>query len=455
MDRSRLGGSAVTALLVLGHAEPGAAAGFAILEQSAKRMGSAYAGSGAVADDAASVWYNPAAAPRVGQAMQLGIHYIGPSFEFSDPVASDPFSAAPLLNSRQKDDGGESAVAPNLAYIGPISDRWYAGITVNVPFGLATDYRDDWVGRYQTLESRIESINVNPFAAYRIDGAWSVGFGFNINYTDVSLSQAIDFAAICARLAGGLCPNGAIPGSGEFDGEVETEGDDLAGGYNLGVLWSPDYRTRVSLAYRSEIDLSLEGEGDFDQPQALGGFSALGPVLGGGLSATFSDSDIEADLALPDTFALSLYQLLNLRTALLADITWTGWSSVSEIRIDFDNPLTPTAVEPLEWDDTFRYSLGLSYEANDSWTLYTGVAYDESPVPNARLRTPRLPDNDRAWLGFGASKTLSQRASIDISYSHVFIENTDIVWERADGSLISGEYESEGNNLSLAFNLKF
>lgn len=455
MDKT-LGKAALAGLLVVAYSQQGAAAGFAVLEQSAKRMGSAYAGAGAVADGAGSVWYNPASAPEVGQALEVGVHYIDPSFEFSDPVASDPVAAAPLLfNSRQTDDGGQSAVVANISYTGPLSEQWYAGVTLNVPFGLATDYRDDWVGRYQALESRIDSINLNPFIAYRFDDNWSAGFGINVNYTEVSLSRAIDFAAVCAGLVGGLCPNGAIPGSGSFDGEVETEGDDTGTGYNLGLLWSPGDDTRVSVAYRSEIDLDLEGDGDFSNPTALGGFTALGPVLGGGLNATFADSDIQADLTLPDTFSLALFQRLNPRTALLADVTWTGWSSVDEIRIDFENPLTPTAVEPLQWDDTMRYSLGLRYEPSDSWTVYTGVAYDESPVPNERLRSPRLPDNDRTWLAFGASKTLTPQASMDISYSHIFIDDTDIVWERPGGDLISGQYESTANNLSLSFNVRF
>lgn len=443
--------------LGLSYSQPGATAGFAVLEQSAKRMGTAYAGGGAVADEAASVWYNPAASTRLGRDMQLGLHYIDPSFEFDDPVAVGSVAPSPLLlSSRQEDvDGGTTAVLPNFAYSALVSGDWYAGFTVNVPFGLATEYEADWVGRYKALDSEITSINVNPFVAYRFNEAWALGLGYNLNYTEVSLSRAIDFAGVCAQIVGGVCPNGATPGAGEFDGHVEAEGDDVASGYNLGLLWSPDYRTRVSLAYRSEIDLDLTGDGKFRHPTTLGGFAALGPELGAGLEAAFADSDVEAGLSLPDTLSLSLYQLLTLRTALLADITWTGWSSVPAINVAFDNPLTPATEERLEWDDTVRYSLGLSFKPDESWTLRTGLAYDESPVPNARLRSPRLPDNDRTWFALGASKVLSRTVSMDVSYSHVLIEDTDIEWETLGGDFIRGEYESEGNNVSLAINFNF
>src|SRR5690606_34875336 len=307
---------------------PALGAGFAVLEQSTKRLGNAYAGSGAMADDASEVWYNPAAAVHLDRSMQLGLSVIDPSFEYSNPRPINSPGSMPLLaSSRLKSDGGETAAVPNLAYSAEVADKWYAGFTINAPFGLATEYDDNWVGRYQTLRSEIQSININPFVAYELDDQFSVGFGLSVNQTDVSLSRAVDFAAICAGAVGSTtCPNGALPGGRSFDGEVEVEGDDVGWGYNFGLLWSPSDATRVSFAYRSEIEFDLSGDGDFDQPVGLGGFSALGPVLGAGLAATFSDSDAEAELTLPDTLSLSLRQQLGTRTALLADITHTGWS---------------------------------------------------------------------------------------------------------------------------------
>lgn len=432
------------------------AAGFAILEQSAKRLGTAYAGGGAVANDVSSVWYNPAAAPRVGRAMQLGVHYISPQFDFSDPVALDQESPVPLfLSSRLDGEGGKDAVVPDFSYSALVADNWYAGITVNVPFGLATEYDDNWVGRYQTLDSEITSVNLNPFVAYQANDEFSVGFGLNLNYTEVRLSRAIDFAAACALLAGGLCPNGATPGSGQFDGAVETEGDDSGWGYNLGLLWSPTNETRVSVSYRSDIDLELTGDGDFDQPSALGGLAALPPAIGGSLSAVFADSDIEADLTLPDTFSVAVSQQLNLRTQLLADVTWTGWDSIQEISIGFENPLTPEAPEELGWENTLRYGLGLNYDYDERWTFRAGVAYDESPVPNALLRSPRLPDNDRIWFAVGGTWEISRNASLDVGYAHIFIDDTDILWEQPGVGLIAGEYDSSGDALSVAFSVGF
>jgi len=433
------------------------AAGFAVLEQSTERMGTAYAGTGTDGDNIGAIWYNPATLTRFDNSLEVGSHLVDPRFEYdllSTPTEV-PGSAGLLLNSDTSADGGITSFIPNFAYGASVNDRWYAGITVNVPFGLSTEYTDDWVGRYQALDSTITSANINPMLAYRINSEWAVGAGVSFNYTDVSLSRAVDFAAVCAQLAGGLCPNGALPGTGGFDGEVETAGSDISFGYNMGVLWSPQISTQISLSYRSEIEHKLEGDGDFTEPSPLGGFAALGPTLGGSLATAFSDSDIEADLTLPDTASLSVQHFITPETTVLADATWTGWANLREIRINFDNPLTPTAVEPLQWENTWRYALGIEHRPNDDWTWRAGLAFDESPVPNARLRTPRLPDDDRRWLTLGASRHFSSNFSMDIGYAHIFIDDTPIQWTRDNGDVIRGEYDSAANNISLGFNFRF
>lgn len=431
------------------------AAGFAVLEQSAKRLGSAYAGAGASGEDASEVWYNPAIATRLDSSANVGLHFIDPSFEFqNDPTVTGPSAAALLANSRVRDDGGETAILPNVAFTTQFNDQWYGGVTVNVPFGLSTEYRSNWIGRYQTLESEITSINVNPFAAYQFDDNWSFGFGISVNYTDVSLSRALDVASICAAAAGGLCPNGAIPGGGDFDGRVRAEGDDVGYGFNAGVLWTPSEDLRVSLAYRSEVDLDLEGDGKFRQPTGLGGLEALGP-LGAAIGTVISDSDVEADLKLPDHASLAVHYQLTPSLALLGDVTWTGWSNLDAIEIEFENPFTPTAVEPLDWDNTLRYSLGAVFEPGGTWTWRAGVSYDESPVPNSRLRTPRLPDNDRIWVALGATAALGPNMDLDVGYSHIIINDTDIEWEGIAGERVVGEFESDGNVLSVSISHRF
>ena len=437
------------------------AAAFAIIEHSAQGMGNAFAGGGAVAEDASTVWFNPASMTRLPSQMQASGHVILPTFEFTDAGSVQAVGPAtvPLLPAAPTvDDGGKPALVPNFYYIRRINERMSFGLAVNAPFGLATEYDSDWKGRYQTIESEIINVNVNPAFAYKLSNSLSIGAGVSANYIDAKLTNAVDFAAVCAATVGaGACPNGAVPGQGAFDGFTEVKADDISFGFNLGVFYEPSSRTRMSLAYRSQINHSLDGNVTFTQPTTLGGFAALGPVLGAGLASTFANDGASAGVSLPDTFSFGMYHRVAPKIGLMGDITWTNWATIPELRIVFDSPTTAggPSVETLNWKNTYRFSLGMNYYHNDKMTFRTGVAYDESPVPDPTARTPRLPDNDRLWLAIGGSYRVSDRLSADFGYAHLIIDDTRIQRTGSTGSVLIGNYESDANILSIQVNYTF
>lgn len=82
------------------------------------------------------------------------------------------------------------------------------------------------------------------------------------------------------------------------------------------------------------------------------------------------------------------------------------------------------SITPERWRDTWRYALGANYAASDRLTLRAGVAYDETPVPNA-TRTPRLPDSDRTWLALGAQWRWDA-LTLDVGYAHLFAETVPL-----------------------------
>jgi long-chain fatty acid transport protein len=151
--------------------------------------------------------------------------------------------------------------------------------------------------------------------------------------------------------------------------------------------------------------------------------------------------------------------MLTPKIGIMGDATWTGWSDIPELRIVFDNPANAlgsgTSVEDLQWEDVWRLSLGLSYYQSDRLTLRTSVAYDQAPVPNPVLRTPRLPDNDRIWVSVGASYRINNKMSADFGYTHLFIDDTNIARTNSTGATLIGEYESEADIISLGFNYIF
>lgn len=441
LSHTRISKLAAATLLALGSTTANAS-GFAIIEQSVTGLGNAFAGAAATAEDASTIFFNPAGLTEVkGVQYSLGVHLIRPSNNFKDGGSTSTLGGGASLNVNNEDggDSGTLGVVPNFYYSRALDNNWTVGLGINAPFGLVTDYDDGWIGRYHGLTSDLKTININPTAAYKLSDTFSAGFGLNVQYAEAYLTSAIDYG-------------GFIGFSQAFDGEAAVEGDDISMGYNFGFLWKVGSAdpgdTRIGLAYRSRIKHNLEGEVDYKTPAAVAAVAA-------GLSHV-DGSDVEADLELPANLSLSFHQKLSDKLALVGDVTWTDWSVFDELRVTYDSGAADT-VNTVEWDDSNRYSLGLTYQYNDLWTLRTGIAYDESPIPDAEHRTPRIPGVDRTWIAFGFTYDNPKQSFVfDMGYAYLFVDDAEInlvdtgspTDENFSRGTLVGEYEADVNILS-------
>lgn len=413
------------------------AGGFALMEQSVPGLGNAFGGTAATAEDASTVFFNPAGMTRLqGNSVSSGAYLIAPNVRFRNQ-GSTIVTGAPLTGGNGGDAGIDSIVS-NFYTTWSLSDRLKVGLGVNTPFGLAIEYKPDWVGRYQALNSRLITINVNPAIAYKVTDTLSVGAGLNIQYAEAQLTNAIDFGLI-GRLSGlRTLPQQA-------DGKVAVVGDDWTVGFNLGLLYEPTKTTRFGVAYRSPITHNLKGEADFTVPAVAAPLAARG---------RFVDTGASAKLKLPDTLAFSVYHEVSPQWALMGDVTWTRWSRFEELRIKFDNPLQPDSVQPEDWRDTVRLGLGVKYNVNQKFTLRAGFAFDPSPV-RRNLETPRLPGGDRTWLSVGMSYQLSPSFSLDIGYAHLFVKDSPINQSSSTAGNLVGEIQSRVDIVGVQINWRF
>ena len=401
--------SALSALAVCAWLSSGSqatAAGLAIMEQSVKGLGTAFSGGAAAADDATTIFFNPAGLTQLsGSQAVAGMHLLLPSARFRNQGSSH-LSGQPLRGG-EGGNAGSKILIPNFYYSRAFNGRLSAGLGIFSPFGLSTTYDSTWAGRYHAIESDLVSLNVNPSLAYRVTDQLSFGAGINAQYLKAKLSNAIDFGTIFAALgATGVAPQGN-------DGFVTFKGDSWSWGYNLGALYQFTSDTRAGIAYRSRIEHTLEGGADF------AGVPAPNPT------GRFLNAGIKADVTLPDSLSFSLWHKFSQEWAAMADITWTNWSTIDELRIKFNNPAETDAVTTVNWEDTFRYSLGAVYTPGD-WIFRGGLAYDETPVPGAAHGTPRVPDSNRIWLAAGVGYKINDRISINSAYAHLFVEDSEI-----------------------------
>lgn len=438
-----------------------AAAGFAINEQSVKGLGSAFASGAALAEDASTVFFNPAGLTRLrGIRAEAAAHIIVPSAKFTNQgsALNSAFTGGMrvpgTLSGGDGGDAGDVALVPNIYYAHELTDRLYAGLGVNAPFGLKTEYDDGWVGRYHALTSELQTINVNPSLAFKVNQYISIGAGLNIQYIDARLTSAIDQSVACLGLvAAGTVPSALCAGTGLMTpGNVATDANvdiddatDISFGYNVGVLITLARSTRFGIHFRSKIRHKLEGAAEFSNVN-----TAFSDATG-----LFVNQDATATITLPETVSISAYQQLTAQWSVLLDITWTNWSRFDELVVNFEGG-QPPLVQPQNWDDSFRYALGVQYTPSLHWTFRTGVAYDETPVPNAEDRNPRIPDEDRFWIAVGASYQFSDRLSFDVGYAHLFfkdpdINNTDV----STGHILTGEYDADANIFSAQLSYRF
>lgn len=426
------------------------ASGFALIENGGSGQGNAYAGAAAHSIDASTIYFNPAGMMQLdGDHLTLAGHFIKPNSEFSNQGSTSAVAVGGTPLSGNDDDGGFNAIVPNLYWIKGIDERTRFGLGVQTTFGLATKYDDDWVGRYHGVESDLKTININPSMAYQVNDRLALGGGINVLFGHIVFTNAIDFGAICA--AQGLASASCSPQ--QTDGFADLEGDNLsdpAFGFNFGLQYMISDQTTFGLSYRSEVDLDLEGDADFTVP------SGAAFVMSGGL---FLDSDIKAGVTLPASLALSVAHKVDSFTW-LADITWTGWSSFDELRINYENDAQPASVTTEDWDDTFRYSVGFDYQYSGNMILRSGIAVDETPVPSAERRTPRLPGDTRTWLSFGLTYNWNDDLTVDVGYSHLFIDDTKINNEFESSvptlaATLKGEYQASVDILSVQLNWQY
>ena len=407
------------------------AAGFALIEQSASGIGNAFAGAAATAEDASTIFFNPAGMAYLpdNQLVVAG-HALKSTVDFTNNGSHQARGLATLGGNGG--DAGDWAYLPNVYFAKGIHPKAKLGIGVNSPFGLKSNYDNGWVGRYQALKTQLKTININPSLSYQANDWLSLGLGFSAMWAQADLTNSVDFGSLLR-----------VPQ--KLDGQAELKGENWSWGWNLGAMFQITPATRAGLAYRSQVHLNLEGYVAFS--------GVPRPLI-----PLFYTGNATAKLATPDNVSASIFHQLNDQWDVMADLTWTHWSTFRDLT-PMRTSGVPLSYTPENWNDAVRASLGTSFHYNENLKLRTGFAYDESPVSSA-YRTPRIPDSDRFWLSIGANYKLTPLSSVDFGYTHIFVANSSIN-KMTDASVpelrdtVSGSYSSSIDILSVQFTHTF
>lgn len=413
------------------------AAGFNLLEQNNSGLGNAYAGSAAVADNASTIYFNPAGLSQLdGLQISTGVSFIRPSFKFTDNGSTMPTVLPGVSKGNSGGDAGGWGVVPNFYASYKVNNKVAVGLGISAPFGLKTEYDRDWIGRYHSRSFDIKTINVNPAVSFNLDDSFSVGLGLNIQHIQATYEKATPVP---------LSPTQATTG------DAKTKVKNTALGWNIGFLYAPTDDTRIGLSYRSRVKHKADGDTTVD---------VLHPVTNTVIRQLKYDA--AATVSLPDMLILSGYHRLNDKWEVMGDVSWTGWASLPKLTIKNTSTTggaspSPTTLQ-LHFKNSWRVAVGANYTINDSWKIKTGLAWDQSPVRVAEHRLASLPDSNRYWLSLGAQYKPTQNTTLDVGYTYVIAEKSKINNNNANAlayGAIKGSYKANSHIFGLQLSHRF
>ena len=437
----------IPALMALAFAGAAGASGFQLTEQNASGLGNAYAGQAAVAENASTIYFNPAGMTQLQEReFSLGVAAIGPSFHFNDQGSKvgTPASGGMtggLMGTGEGGNAGSWAALPNGYLSWAVSKDVYLGLGFGAPFGLKTEYDNPWVGAAQSTMFDIKTYNVNPSIAWRVNEQVSLGLG--VNWQRVEATYERQVATINSVYA-------ASP--------LKLTLDDDSWGWNIGALFTVSPATKVGVSYRSRIKYETTGQIEVTGPNATINRAA--------------SSDASAQITMPDTFSLAVTQQLNDRWQMLGDVTWTGWSSIPKVDImrasNTQLYVPGVAGQPAgavaqvldtEFRNTWRVGLGATYKYDDAWKLKYGIAYDQTPVKGEDTRLVSMPDNDRVWFSFGAQWQPDKASKLDLGISYIYIRDSKINNNQSAApnyrGQVTGEYSGDIWLLGAQYSMSF
>lgn len=417
---------AATTLACLTLINEAKASSIQLMEQNASGLGNAYAGQAAAAENASTIFSNPAGMTQLPGAQVSGaLAMIKPSFNFTDSGASQSPIPGVVPLGTNGGDAGHWAAIPAAYLSWAVGHDIWLGVGLTVPFGLATDYDSAFMGRFQSQQAQFKTYDVNPSIAWKANEVVSLGVGVSYQYAQFKFNSA--------QLV-------AVP----VVGRAHLYMDDAHWGWNAGILFNLPTRTRIGLSYRAAV------KHDFDGDFTISGVPGVGAI----------SAPVAMSIKLPDTLSLGVAQSLGERWTVLADYTYTHWSTMQSVPIDTTAAsglgAAGTTLNTLEFHfkDTYRVGLGANYQWSDKLMLKAGIAYDESPVTE-QYRLVALPDSNHTYLTIGAKYAFSTKTTLDIGYGHVFMAPSSVHQARGTQGTVDGDYHNRADIISAQLSYSF
>lgn len=424
------------------------AQGFGLSEIGSCAVGRGFMVTARPCADASTLFWNPAAAVRLeGLNLYGGLATVGIAGDFTEDVTG-----------RQYDADVPMEIPPHLFASYRVSPRVAAGLGVYVPYGLTSQWRNDFPGRFLAIRASLATVYVQPTLAFDvIPNRLAIGGGPVFGHSTVELLQAVDLSAqaVVNPATGQPAVNPftqqtlrfrdvGVPTGTEF-ARATLKGDANAWGAQFGaqlkVSNTLDLGVRWLWALYFEYD---EAEATFTQSPTriiLGPNNPLGVPAGTGIdqlvAPQFATSGTtvgplttrpgSSAIKHPGQVQVGINYSGIARTNLSLDYTWFSWSDFDVLPVNFGGANPPPSRTIIEdYDDAHRLGVGFDHQLDsrllggrvNNWAIRAGFSAAKTPAPDYTV-TPLLPDQDRRNYNLGVGIPLGARFGLDIAYLKV------------------------------------
>lgn len=389
---------------ILGAASTALASGNDIsAEGSARLLGRAGAGRAADAETALAAAFNPAQLSALpGRNLSVSAGYIAPRME-SDVTT--------VFGSVGQDDFLDDTPVGGFAISSYVNEQLSVGFSVTPSFGLIVDHGAGFSAAALVSHASLRSVAFSPAVSVALTDRLSFG-----------VAPILEVAALDYR--------STLPGFGSADRDYQK---DLGWGALFGLRYEPTDHTNIGLTFRLSPDHDFEGD-------VSGAFSG--------------SSDFKIDQ--PNVIEASVQHELPEVATLFASVSWIGWSVVEQTTVvEPTNPFGDV-VAPRDWDDGWRFSLGVETPLAEKLTGRAGVAYSTSFI-SADRRVPDAPYDNQLRLALGLSYDISDRAAVHLGYEYVDLGDNPVALRAADygGIAASGDLEGVAHVVGVELSFGF
>lgn len=382
------------------------AGGLELYELGTPALGLAAAGEAVRAQDASTLFTNPAGMTRLERSeLLVGVQplYGDAHFERNENTT---VAGSPSGNPIGFVPGG------SLFYVQSLSPDWKVGLGTFSYFGLPLDFSNGWSGRYYSQDNTLLGMTIMPALAYKLNDHFSFGVGLNAMYGFLQQQAAV---------------NNLDPRIG--DGKLNVRDSDWGFGADVGVMYEMNKHTRFGLRYLSQVDLNFS-----DTPE----YSNLGPGLSRLLTGT---RRLDLGMSVPTDLMFSAYHELNECWALLGSAGWQDWSKFGKVDVAVSSPESDRATTlDMHTKDTWHASLGVQNRSLRDWVFSAGMAYDSSMLSD-KDRPITVPVGAIWRFGLGAQYLVSSNLTLGLAYEAAFAGDLPVDQERGQlAGRIAGEY---------------